>query len=71
MNIIYQSKLGADRFAKFDLSISRIRIAASHQPCATCAMIYCLKQNDNEAAELIAKSILGAALEWLYESENQ
>lgn len=51
----HAEKIGIDRFVRFDPSISRIRISAVHQPCATCAMIYCLKQNDYEAAKLIAK----------------
>jgi len=58
MNEIYQEKIGTDRFAKFDPSISRMRIANSrHRPCATCVYIYLLKQGDYEAAELVRQTV--------------
>lgn len=53
MNEIYQTKLGIDRYVKFDPSISRTRIRRPHQPCAYCAMVYCLKHGDKQAAEVI------------------
>lgn len=47
-------KIGIDRYASFDPSISRTRIAAHvHKPGYLGAIIYCLKHGDNEAAELI------------------
>lgn len=47
-------KIGLDRYASFDPSVSRVRIAAHvHKPGYLGAVIYCLKHGDNEAAELI------------------
>jgi len=64
MSEVYQERAGADRYAKFDPSISRMRIASyRHQPCATCAYIYCLKNGDYEAAELIRKTVKKSELE--------
>ena len=56
MNNIRYDPIGLNRFASFDPSISRMRIVAGqHQPCAYCAMVYCLRHNDYKAAQLILK----------------
>jgi len=47
-------QIGIDRFARFDHSISRMRIANSvHTPSWLGAMIYCLRHGDFVSAELI------------------
>lgn len=50
--------IGLDRYAKFDMSISRMRIAnhKPHEPCASCAVTYCLQNGDFEAAEIILQA---------------
>lgn len=46
--------IGLARFAKFDMSISRMRIARhKHVPSAAGALTYCLLNFDMEAAEII------------------
>lgn len=47
-------KIGLDRFAKFDLSISRIRQRNyKHQPSWPGVYIYLLKCGDTKAAEMV------------------
>lgn len=49
-----QEKIGIDRFASFDPSVSRTRIAAHvHKPGYLGAIIYCLQHGDKESAEFI------------------